>query len=186
MPFRCVIVLGMDTLIREIRAVHCIAVLGALALCTSPAFGQTKEPDHIAVLEIGGAGGWGLTGGPASFGGTLAAEITPIEHWLELEAGITALSANHRREISTDFLLKKPYQLSPSAEFMAGIGPELSWNLTGPRHSRSLAAEVVLDFMFWPTRKVGWYFEPGFDFSGFRARSDRSLGVTAGLIVGLP
>ena len=65
---------GMDTLIDEIRAVHCIAVLGALALCTSPAFGQTKEPDHIAVLEIGGAGGWGLTGGPASFGGTLAAE----------------------------------------------------------------------------------------------------------------
>jgi len=185
-PFDCIIVSGMDTLIREIRAVHRIAVLGALALCASSAFGQTKEPDHIAVLEIGGAGDWGLTEGPASFGGTLAAEVTPIEHWLELEAGLTALVTNNRRVISTDFLLKKPYQLSPNAEFMAGAGPELSWNLSGPRHTRSLAAEVALDFMFWPTRKVGWYFEPGFDFAGFRASSDRSLGVTAGLIVGLP
>jgi hypothetical protein len=43
----------------------------------------------------------------------------------------------------------------------------------------------VLDFMFWPTRNVGWYVEPSYDTTGLRATSDRSLGLTAGLIIGL-
>jgi hypothetical protein len=171
---------------RALRKEATLLVVGALVLCARQVSGQAEEADHAAVFEIGGAGDWGLTGGPASFGGTLAVEVTPIERWLELEAGVTALGSSTHRQISTDFLFKKPFQFSPTAEFMAGVGPELSWDLGGKQHARVLAAEFVLDFMFWPTRNVGWYVEPGYDFTGFRSTSDRSIGVTAGLIIGLP
>jgi hypothetical protein len=116
----------------------------------------------------------------------VAAEVTPIERWLELEAGVTAFGTNGRREVSADFLFKKPFPLLPAVEFMAGAGPELSWKLSGAGHARSLAAELALDFMFWPRKNIGWYVEPSYSFSGFGARSDRSLGVTAGLLIGLP
>lgn len=163
-----------------------LVAFSALILGATQLFGQREEADHVAVFEIGGAGDWGLTGGPASLGATLAIEVTPIERWLELEAGVTGLGANGRKRVSTDFLFKKPFQLSPSVEFMAGAGPDLSWNLTGRQPARALAAEFVLDFMFWPTQNIGWYVEPSCDFTGFRAASDRSLGLTAGLIIGLP
>jgi hypothetical protein len=149
-------------------------------------FGQAEERDHVAVIEIGGAGDWGLTGGPASLGGTVAAEVTPIEHWLELESGVTAFGTNGRRDVSADLLFKKPFPVSSGVELMAGAGPELSWKLRGAGPARSLAAELALDFMFWPRKNIGWYVEPSYSFTGFGARSDRSLGVTAGLLIGLP
>lgn len=160
--------------------------MGVILLSGSRAFGQTKEADHVAVLEIGGAADWGLTEGPSTVGGTVAVEVTPIERWLEVEAGIAAFGTNGRREVSTDLVFKKPFPLLPAVELMAGAGPELAWNLSGRRHMRSLSAELALNVMFWSTRRLGWYVEPSYNFSGFRARSDRSLGVTAGLLVGLP
>jgi hypothetical protein len=42
---------------------------------------------------------WSITEGGSSFGPTIAVEVTPIENWLELEAGVTPLFrtaiANH-------------------------------------------------------------------------------------------
>jgi hypothetical protein len=169
------------------RSLICtVLAFAAFIGCPGRLIGQIEDADHVAVFEIGGAADWRLTGGPAGFGGTLAVEVTPIERWLELEAGITGLAANGRREMSTDLVFKKPFQLSPTVEFMTGIGPEVSWDLAKPQRPRSLAAEFVLDFMFWPTRNVGWYAEPSYSFTGLHATSDRSLGLTAGLIIGLP
>lgn len=45
--------------------------------------GDDKDP--IAIVELGAAMSWNLTGGAATFAPNLAAEVTPIEHWLELE-----------------------------------------------------------------------------------------------------
>jgi hypothetical protein len=118
-------------------------------------------------------------------GGTVALEVTPIEHWLELEAGVTLLGTLDQRELSADLLFKKPWQLSPRAEFMAGIGPEFSTSLAAGKHTISTATELVLDFMFWPARNVGWYVEPSYSFS-FGAAGERRLGVTAGLLIGWP
>jgi hypothetical protein len=99
---------------------------------------------------------------------------------------VTPLGAHGRREVSTDLIFKKPFDFSRTVEFMAGAGPELGWELSGPRHTRSLAAELELDFMFWRMRNVGWYVEPSYGFTGFRASSDRSLGLAVGLIIGVP
>ena len=49
---------------------------------------------------------------------------TPIENWLELEAGVLPFYSRNSTEWDTDLLFKKPWTLSPTAEFMFGIGPE--------------------------------------------------------------
>lgn len=174
------------TLRRRARVLYVFAHSGALTVCASPAFAQGEEGNHDVVFEIGGAGDWGLTSGPAGFGGTVGMEVTPIERWLEIEASGTALGANGRHEVSTDVAFKKPFDLSRAVEFMAGAGPSVTWNFSGPRHTRSLAGELELDFMFWRTRNLGCYAEPTFDFSGFRNTSDRSLGLALGIIIGVP
>jgi len=86
--------------------------------------------DHIVVIELGGAAEWPLEGEQPNYGGTLAAEATPIEHWLEVEAGATLLGTSRRREIAADFIVKKPFEISSTVELMTGVGPELSWQLT--------------------------------------------------------
>ena len=52
-------------------------------------FAQSEK--EAAVLEIGPAASWSLTEGQSAFGPTVAVEATPIENWLELEAGVTPI-----------------------------------------------------------------------------------------------
>jgi hypothetical protein len=58
------------------------------------------------VLEIGGAGSRSITESQSSFGPTVAVEVTPIENWLELEAGVTPLFWRHSTEWSADLCLR--------------------------------------------------------------------------------
>jgi hypothetical protein len=163
-------------------------LIACLIICSGTAFAQTvdQEPEPVAIVELGGAGSWNLKGG-SSFGADIAAEITPIENWLELEAGVTPLFTRHSTEWDTDLLFKKPWTLSKKAEFMFGVGPE--WVHTSQHGSttNSIAAEAVLDFMFWPTGKhrFGWYLEPGYDYN-FRSGHEQSLGITGGLLIAIP
>jgi hypothetical protein len=48
--------------------------------------------------------GHSLTGRGASFGGDLAVEVTPAEHWLELEAGVTPFFGRRSKEWNTDLV----------------------------------------------------------------------------------
>lgn len=146
---------------------------------------EATRTDHAVVIELGGAAEWPLQGERPNYGGTLAAETTPIEHWLEVEAGATVLGTRRPHEIAADFIVKKPFEISSTVELMAGLGPELSWTLTRGSPARRVATECALDLMVWPTKNVGWYLEPTYDLTSFRA-SGRSLALAAGLIVGLP
>jgi hypothetical protein len=156
-------------------------------LFSGSAFAQAVDKEPAAVVELGGASSWDLKGGGSSFGAALAVEVTPIEHWLELEAGVTPLFARHSREWDTDLLFKKPWTLSKKAEFMAGVGPEWIHTRQYGTTMNSVAAEAVLDFMFWPSAKhrFGWYLEPGYDYS-FGRGHQRSLGITGGLLIAIP
>ncbi len=162
----------------------CIAFL---FFCSASAFAQdvNNDDEPAAIIELGTAGNWNVEGG-SSFGADFAAEITPIEHWLELEAGVTPLFTRHSTEWDTDFLFKKPWELSKKVEFMAGIGPEWIHTRQNGITTNSFAAEGVLDFMVWPSGKhrFGWYFEPSYDYS-FGPRHERSVGFTGGLLIGL-
>ena len=116
----------------------------------------------------------------------IAVEVTPIENWLELEAGVTPLFRRHSTEWGTDLLFKKPWDLTDKIEFMAGIGPEWIHTKRYEVRTNSLAGEAVLDFMFWPSRRhrIGWYLEPAYEHS-FQAGHDKSLGFSTGLLIGI-
>ncbi|HET9783443.1 MAG TPA: hypothetical protein VFP94_00665, partial [Terriglobales bacterium] len=100
--------------------VACLLGLGSHVLA------QAAAPDHdpVAVVEVGGAVSKTLRGGESGFGPNFAVEVTPIEHWLELEAGVSPLWSRHAVEWDTDLLFKKPWTLSRRVEFMFGAGPE--------------------------------------------------------------
>jgi hypothetical protein len=157
-------------------------LISALLLCFGPALAQSVDKEPVAVIELGAATGWNLKDGSSSSGPTLAAEVTPIENWLELEAGITPLFGSNSTEWDTDLLFKKPWTLSHKAEFMFGAGPE--WIHT---KTNSAAGEAVLDFMFWPSgkHKYGWYLEPDYDYS-FGRGHEQSVGMSGGLLIAIP
>jgi hypothetical protein len=170
------------------RAAILAAMCGAASIpafaqqVTQPTHGVAEARDHEIVLELGAAGEWSSSEGGQP-GITCAFEVTPIEHWLELESGVTAARANGSTETSVDLLFKKPWPISPRFEFMAGIGPELI-HATGTQHGSFWGLEIVSDFMVWPRPNVGWYVEPGYEVT-FRNGAARSgLALAAGLIVG--
>ena len=162
-------------------------VFSALLLCAAQIFGQATEKESVAILELGGAAGWNVKDGSSSFGPTVAVEVTPIENWLELEAGVTPLFGPDSTEWDTDLLFKKPWTLSRKAELMAGLGPE--WIHTSENHvpTNAAAGEAALDFMYWPFKKhkYGWYLEPAYDLS-FGRGHEQSIGVSGGLLIAIP
>jgi len=162
---------------------------GLLFLCSLNASSQTadKEPEPAAILELGGAADWTTASGASSFGPTAAVEVTPIEGWLELEAGITSLFTRHSTEWDADLLFKKPWTLSKKIEFMFGVGPEWVHTRQNGLTRNSVAGEAVLDFMFWPSvkRRFGWYLEPGYEYNFGRGR-EKSVGISFGLLIAIP
>jgi hypothetical protein len=163
-----------------------VAVLIA-SLCPWPssAAAQSVEKEPVAVVELGGAASRSLKDG--SSGPTVAVEVTPIENWLELEAGVTPLFNRSSTEWDTDLLFKKPWTLSDKAEFMFGVDPEWVHTNKPGATANSISAEVVLDFMFWPSAKhrFGWYLEPGFEHN-FGRGHEQSVGISGGLLIAIP
>jgi len=161
-------------------------LMASLFLCSGSAFAQSvdKDAEPAAIVELGGSGSRSLKGGGSSYGADVAVEVTPIENWLELEAGVTPLFTRHSTEWDIDFLFKKPWTLSKKAEFMIGVGPAWVHTRQNGMTTNSIAAEAVLDFMFWPSGKhrFGWYLEPAYEF-GFGRGHDRSVGISGGLLI---
>lgn len=162
-------------------------LIALLFYCLDLSLAQSLEKEPSAVLEIGGAFSRSLTEDQSSFGPAVAVEVTPIEKWLELEAGVTPLFRRHSTEWGVDLLFKKPWTLSGTKEVMLGIGPEwIHSNAYGMRRN-SVAGEIVPDFMFWASKKhrFGWYFEPSYEYK-FGSGHEHSLGLSGGLLIGIP
>ena len=162
-------------------------LIASLFLCSGNAFAQSVDKEPAAIVELGGAAGWNLKDGGSSFGPDVAVEVTPIENWLELEAGVTPLFTRHSTEWDTDLLFKKPWTLSKKAEFMFGVGPEWVHTRKYGMTTNSVGGEVVLDFMFWPSAKhrFGWYLEPGYEYN-FGRGHEQSVGISGGLLIAIP
>lgn len=152
----------MDENLRDkLRAFGVLMILLLSTVCSS------QSEKEAAVLEIGPAVSRSLTDSQSSFGPTVAVEVTPIENWLELEAGVTPLFRRHSTEWGTDLLFKKPWTLSEKNEFMLGVGPEwIHTNAFGMKQN-SIAAEVVPDFMFWSSKKHRFGFSSNAHHHGF-------------------
>lgn len=138
------------------------------------------------IIEFGAAAGHDLTGGGTSFAPDVAVEVTPIENWLELEAGVTPFFSRHSTEWDTDLLFKKPWTLSEKAEVMVGAGPEWIRAIGNGKTTDSPGVEVAVDFMFWPSGKhrFGWFLEPTYDYN-FGPGHGQSLSISGVLLLGI-
>jgi hypothetical protein len=167
----------------------CLPVPGQTSPSKSSVHPQSIEEDKdpVAILELGASTSWNFGGGAATFAPNLAAEITPIENWLELEAGVSPFYTHNSTEWDTDLLFKKPWTISRKTEFMLGVGPEWVHLKQNGKVSNSIAGEVAGDFMFWPTGKhrFGWYLESAYDYS-FARGHQQSVGMSGGLLIGIP
>jgi hypothetical protein len=164
----------------------CFVCIALFLACRQNASAQAPEGESepVAIIELGAAAAWNLKGGESSFGPDAAVEFTPIENWLEIEAGVTPLFTRHSTEWDTDLLFKKPWTLSKKVEFMVGAGPEWIYARDLGNTSNSVAVEGVADFMFWPTakRRFGWFIEPSYEYE-FGSGHERSIGVSGGLLI---
>lgn len=162
-------------------------LIASLLLGIGSVLAQSVDKEPAAIVELGAAADWNVKDAGSSFGPTVAVEVTPIENWLELEAGVTPLFARHSTEWSVDLLFKKPWTLSKKTEFMLGVGPEWVHATKYSVTTNSVSAEGVLDFMFWPSAKhrFGWYLEPGYEYN-FGRGHEQSLGISGGLLIAIP
>ncbi|HXS93580.1 MAG TPA: hypothetical protein VN736_03180 [Candidatus Limnocylindrales bacterium] len=160
----------------------------SLFLCAACAYPQDKNTaEEVAVVEIGAAPSRNLTDRTSSFGPTVAVEFTPVEKWLEVEAGVTPSFGHRTTEWATDLIFKKPWTLSPTVEFMAGVGPEWIHTRESGASTNSVAGEAALDFMFWPKawkRKFGWYLEPAYEYN-FGRGHEKSIGISFGVLIAI-
>jgi hypothetical protein len=161
--------------------------LAVLLISSWSALAQSEDEEPAAIIEIGGAGARNLKDPGTSGGPDFAVEFTPIENWLEIEIGTTPLFSHHPVEWDTDLLVKKPWTLSKKVEFMAGVGPAWSHSSENGISSNTVSIEVVLDVMFWPSEKhrFGWFIEPAYE-QNFGSTHERSIGLSTGLLIGLP
>lgn len=145
---------------------------------------QKPEKESAAILELGAEPARSLSGGGWTLSPTVAAEVTPIENWLELEFGVTPTFGHYPTEWDTDLLFKKPWTISRKVEFMFGVGPEWIHIRENGIATNSVAGEIALDFMFWPSpaRRFGWYVEPAYDYT-FGHRHVQAIGVSIGLLI---
>jgi hypothetical protein len=135
----------------------------AQILCCLPAFGQAAQDtdDTVAILEVGAATNWNFNGGAATFAPNLAAECTPMENWLELEAGVSPFYTRNSTEWDTDFLFKKPWTLSKKAEFMVGVGPQMGSPETEQENDRRFLGRVGRRLHVLADRKAPSWVVPG-------------------------
>lgn len=145
---------------------------------------QEAPREPVAIVEIGTAAERSTHGGPVGLGPSLAVEATPIEGWLEVEAGVAPLFSRGQTEWDLDLLFKKPFTLSRHVELMVGAGPSLSHVVAHGRTSDAAGVEGALDLMVWPgrRRRFGWFVEPSYGYS-LAAEHERTLGISLGLLV---
>jgi hypothetical protein len=159
-----------------------VLTIPAMATAQAPAPAQPEDVDHAIVFELGAAADWSRVDGFHP-GGTFAFEVTAVERWLELEVGFTAIRNQGGFELPVDVLFKKPWRFSPRFEFMIGAGPELI-QATGLERGTFWGVSSVLDFMFWPTRNIGWYVEPGYEVTFRERATHHGVALAAGLLIG--
>lgn len=128
----------------------CLPVFGQVAHDSSSMHlteaSSDTDDDTVAILEVGAATNWNFSGGAATFAPNFAVECTPIDNWLELEAGVSPFYTRNSTEWDTDFLFKKPWTLSKKAEFMLGVGPQWAHLNQNGKTTNSFAGELAGDF----------------------------------------
>jgi hypothetical protein len=62
--------------------------------------------------------------------------------------------------------------------------PIYSQTLNGPERGGTWSAEFLLDWMFWPTKNLGWFIEPAWSVNPKNGQHSAAVGV--GVLTGFP
>jgi hypothetical protein len=163
-------------------ALTLVGFLASSAARAADGQGSAEEIEHSLIVGVGGASEIELGDGSLHTGANVMVEWDAIENWLELEVEASVLAADSGVEVPFALLVKKPFRLARKVEFMIGVGPEVV-QVAGANKGTYVGGEVALDFMFWPTRPVGLWLAPIYDFI-FHAGVSHGLGSTGGLLIG--
>ena len=145
---------------------------------------KEKEKEAPAELEIGAVAEWAIPGGDFGFGPSVGIEHTLIKDWLEIELEVSPVFGAGRTDWDTEFIFKKPFELSDKIEVMPGIGPAWLYKTSNGQNTSSFGAVALVDVQIWPSpeRKYGWFIEPSYTYD-FGREHEQSLGVTFGLLI---
>jgi hypothetical protein len=157
--------------------------LPALLVAAPASADEEGAGERTVVLGVGGAAELELSDGSVHPGGNVMVEWEAIEGWLELEADVSVLSADGGTVVPVALLAKKPFKLARWAEVMIGLGPEVVTVSTAATKGTFAGGEVALDFMFWPSRHLGFWVEPSYDLL-FEDGLSHGVGATGGLLFG--
>ncbi|QWD77967.1 hypothetical protein [Polynucleobacter sp. MWH-Svant-W18] len=160
-------------------------VLFALALVSSiySAVVNAEESidDRTLILLVGPAMEKNTVDGSKAYGTSLAVEFTAIEHQLEIEVETQYLSTSNPKELGAQIIFKKPFELASDIELGVGLGPAIWRKTSSPSSGLQSGVSFVADFMFWTTKKVGWYLSPSYTY-GMSGGAERVIGLSVGLL----
>lgn len=157
----------------------------ALVMLTFPALAlaQSDEREHRIVYAVGWAGeashGEGFQ--PAGIEGGF--EVTPIEGKLSIETTIGTHHGDDGTEMHLEVAFRKPWQLSKTVEFMAGVAPTLVRTF-GTAAETFGAVSIGGHFMVWPRPNVGWYAESAYEVGFPKTGTHRGAEFSAGILFG--
>jgi hypothetical protein len=144
---------------------------------------RAEDIEHTIIVGAGAAAEVELADGALHPGANVMVEWDAIESWLEIEVEASVLSAEGGVEVPVGLLFKKPFRLTPRAEFMVGVGPEVVRVSNPTTRSTYAGAQLALDFMFWPWQRAGFWVEPSYDLV-FGDGPRHGVGSTGGVLLG--
>ncbi len=163
-----------------------LAAFGVLIVISHRAFGQESEDqrDHSFALGAGYTVESNLGNKTSSSGSTVSAEFTPIEDALEIEVDATLLNSSGQQELGEEVLFKSPYRLSSTSELDIGVGPQFGRKLQGSDSTTSFGMALALEFMFWPSKEIGWSFNPEYGYGLGNSKGEQTFGASIGILFG--
>ena len=153
----------------------------AVSFHSSAVQAEQSTDDHLLILLVGPAMEKNTIDGSKAYGASLAFEFTAIEHQLEIEVGTQYLSTSNPKEIGAQIIFKKPFELAHDVELDVGLGPAIWRKTSSSSNKLQTGVAFVADFMFWTTKKVGWFLSPSYTY-GTSSTAERVIGLSVGLL----
>ncbi|MBU3548940.1 hypothetical protein [Polynucleobacter sp. P1-05-14] len=157
------------------------ALAFASSIHSSAVSAEESIDDRTLILLVGPAMEKNTVDGSKAYGTSLAVEFTAIEHQLEIEMETQYLSTSNPKELGAQIIFKKPFELASDIELGVGLGPAIWRKTSSPSSGLQSGVAFVADFMFWTTKKVGWYLSPSYTY-GMSGGAERVIGLSVGLL----
>jgi len=157
------------------------ALAFASSMHSSAVSAEESIDDRTLILLVGPAMEKNTVDGSKAYGTSLAVEFTAIEHQLEIEVETQYLSTSNPKELGAQIIFKKPFELASDIELGVGLGPAIWRKTSSPSSGLQSGVAFVADFMFWTTKKVGWYLSPSYTY-GMSGGAERVIGLSVGLL----